>query len=361
MQANELKPTSASDSKAESITSRIARFVTGTRMDNLPPEAAGKLRALLLDFIGISAFAATKADSTPSVQAALGILDPGQGPASVIGEAKGYAWQYAALLNGFYAHSLDFDDTNRLQTGHPGAPVIAAALADAERLDARWNEVLVALAVGYEVSCRVGGALGPGGYDRGFHITGVAGIFGAVATLASLRRFTAPQTEAAFGLALSKASGTMQYLENGSWNKRLHPGFAAHDAIVCATLAEAGVSGAAKPFEGRYGVSHSYTTEPRKDLFTKRLGEWWTFLETAVKPYPSCRLTHSAIDAVLELRGKRSDEELLNARLEVELSPMAMKIVGESRGNKRRPRTIVDAQFSVHYQVAEAWLKGAFH
>ena len=92
------------------------------------------------------------------------MLDTAGGQATAIGESRGYSWQIAALLNGAYAHKLDFDDTNQIQTGHPGAPVIAAALAEAERLDASGASFLEALAVGYEVCCRVGGAIGPSGY-----------------------------------------------------------------------------------------------------------------------------------------------------------------------------------------------------
>ncbi|WP_375462125.1 MmgE/PrpD family protein, partial [uncultured Enterovirga sp.] len=235
---------------------------------------------------------------------------------------------------------------------------IAAALSEAERLDVDGGAFLEALAVGYEVCCRVGAAMGPGGYERGFHITGVSGIFGAVAAAAKLRGLDRATVGAAFGLALSKAGGSMQYLENGSWNKRLHPGFAAHDALLCLTLAETGVTGAAEPIEGRYGILHSFTADPRPDYLTDGLGERWLLVQTSIKPYPSCRLTHGAIDAALRLRERVPAGKLGEATMRIGLSPTAFKITGEPLPAKLAPRNTVDAQFSVYFQVSAAWLDG---
>ncbi|NKQ52849.1 MmgE/PrpD family protein [Amycolatopsis sp. K13G38] len=339
-------------------TAVLAKFAANLTLEELPGEAGNRLRDLFLDYIGISAFASLRAESTPAVRAAVTGLDAAGGQGTAIGEARTYSWPYAALLNGCYAHSLDFDDTNHLQFGHPGAPVIAAALAEAERTGADGRAFLEALAAGYEVSCRVGAAVGPTSYDRGFHLTATSGIFGAVAAVGRLRRFDAGTMEDAFGLALSKASGTMQYLANGSWNKRLHPGFAAHDALVCAALAESGVSGAAAALEGRYGLLTGYSDDPRPGALADGLGESWLLLETAIKPYPSCRFTHGAIDATLALRAAVPAADRARARLEVALPATAMKIVGEPVPAKLEPRSSVDAQFSVYFQVALAWLDG---
>ena len=198
----------------------------------------------------------------------------------------------------------------------------------------------------------------PGGYDRGFHVTSVSGIFGAVAAVAKLHALDRKQIADAFGLALSKASGSMQYLENGSWNKRIHPGFAAHDAILCVTMAEAGVVGAAAAIEGRYGVLTSFTAKPLPKWLTEKLGKQWVLLQIAIKPYPSCRLTHAAIDAALDLRRRFGAADLPRAAIKVAISPVAMKIVGERSPAKLAPRDTVDAQFSIYFQLAAAWLDG---
>lgn len=349
----------AAETADEGATTRLARFTAETQLSDLPEPVTTRLRDCFLDFIGIAAFAARMADSSAPLRAGVRALDLGGGPATVLGEARGYSWRYAALLNGAYAHALDFDDTNQLQIGHPGAPVIAAALSEAERCGADGRAFLEALAVGYEVCCRIGAALGTSAYDRGFHITPVSGIFGAVAAVAKLRSLAPEVVSNAFGLALSKAAGSMQYLENGAWNKRLHPGFAAHDAMLCTTLAETGVVGAAAALEGRFGLLTGYTDAPDREILVEGLGQRWLLLETAIKPYPSCRLTHGAVDGALRLRAQLAPRDPRRASIGVSLSPTAMKIVGERLPGKLAPRNSVDAQFSVYFQVAAAWLYGA--
>jgi 2-methylcitrate dehydratase PrpD len=343
---------------SERLTEELSRFVAALRYDDVPDDAVDRLKQCLLDFVGISAFAAARAESSGPFRQAVQALAPRPGPATVVGERRGYPYPYAALLNGAFAHTLDFDDTNLFGSLHPGAPVIAAALAIAEETDASGLAFLEALAAGYEVACRVGGALGQTAYDRGFHITPVAGIFGATAAGARLLGFDADRTANALGLALSQAAGSMQYLENGAWNKRLHPGFAAHDALVSLALTRAGVLGAACPIEGRYGLLAGYTNEPRPGLAAVDLGRRWILAETAIKPYPSCRLTHGAIDAVLSLREKFEPALLDRAAMTMRLSPKAVQIVGERLPNKIRPGNVVDGQFSVYFQGAVAWLDG---
>ena len=119
---------------AAGATQAYAEFVVATTLDDLPPGMVDRLRSLLLDLVGITAFAAQHVESSPAINAGIIALDPSDGPAPAIGMSRGFSWAYAALLNGAHAHSLDFDDTNIVQNGHPGAPVISAALSDAERL-----------------------------------------------------------------------------------------------------------------------------------------------------------------------------------------------------------------------------------
>ena len=336
----------------------LAEFVAGLTYEQVPAGAVDRLKQCLLDFVGLAAFAAARAESSEPFRRAILTLAPRPGPGTVVGEARGYPWEYAALLNGAFAHTLDFDDTNLFGALHPGAPVIPAALAAAEQTAASGRALLESLAAGYEVACRVGGALGQTAYDRGFHITPVAGIFGAVAAGAKLFGLGAAEIASAFGIALSQAAGSMQYLENGAWTKRLHPGFAAHDALVSLALARAGVVGAARAIDGRYGLLAGYSNAPRPDLLLERLGERWVLAETAIKPYPSCRLTHGAIDAVLSLREKAGADARARASFDVRLSPKAVQIVGEALPHKVRPRNVVEGQFSVYFQAAVAWLDG---
>jgi 2-methylcitrate dehydratase PrpD len=150
----------------------------------------------------------------------------------------------------------------------------------------------------------------------------------------------------------------MQYLENGAWTKRLHPGFAAHDALIALALARAGVAGAARPLDGRYGFLTGYSNAPRPDALVDALGERWALTETAIKPYPSCRLTHGAIDATLALRERAAGDARDRASFEIRLSPKSYELVGEGLPHKVRPGNVVEGQFSVYFQAAVAWTDG---
>jgi 2-methylcitrate dehydratase PrpD len=123
-------------------------------------------------------------------------------------------------------------------------------------------------------------------------------------------------------------------------------------------MAEAAVVGAAAAIEGRYGVLTSFTAKPLPKWLTEKLGKQWVLLQIAIKPYPSCRLTHAAIDAALDLRRRFGAADLPRAAIKVAISPVAMKIVGERSPAKLAPRDTVDAQFSIYFQLAAAWLDG---
>jgi len=340
-------------------TAALARFAAGFELTALPQQAQRRLAQCLLDFIGVAAGARVHADSTPAFVRAVTAFGAPDGPATVVGERRGFAPRDAALLNGTLAHSLDFDDTNLPSLVHAGAVVIPAALAVAERDGADGTALLAAVAAGYEVACRIGLALGPSAYARGFHPTAVAGLFGAVVAGAHLQGLGEDEIASAFGLAGSMASGSMQYLESGSWNKRLHPGLAAHNALLALELARAGVVGATRALEGPSGVLHSYCEDPRAEALTDALGERWLLAETGIKPYPACRLAHGAIDAAFAARERLRGELPADAALALRISPEAFAIVGGSAANKLAPQNVVDAQFSVYFLTAVALLDGA--
>jgi len=339
-------------------SAELARFAATLALDAIPRQVIQRVRECLLDFIANAAFAARHAESSTAFRAAVDSLAPTGGAATVVAEARTYPLQYAALLNGAYAHTLDFDDTSLFGSIHPGAAVIPAALAMAEAEGAGGSALLEALVAGYEIACRVGAAIGTSAYDRGFHNTPIAGIFGAVAAAGRLARLSVVELQSAFGLAGSQAAGSMQYLENGAWNKRLHPGFAAHDALLAVAFARAGVLGASAPIEGRYGLLAAYSNAPQPQLLLDKLGQWWASAEVGLKPYPSCRLTHAAIGAALALRARLAPGALNALPIRLRLSPKAVQIVGEASSNKLRSRSIVDGQFSVYFQVAVALLDG---
>ncbi|RMX88725.1 hypothetical protein D0869_01412, partial [Hortaea werneckii] len=280
-------------------TSLLADFITTSKPTDLPIHIQEKVQELLIDYIGVTLGAIQHAESTASkrLQRCKGFhLEPStsanegiggnRGYCSVIGQGPEKRWlpQYAGLLNAALGHSLDFDDTYAPGTLHAGVTAIPAALLGAEILLCQTpptsgsntitgttttqadpippSAFLHAIALGYETISLIGRELGFAAYKRGFHNTSVAGIFGAIAVLSTLLHLTPTEALAAFGLAGSRAAGSMQYLANGAWNKRLHPGFAVHDAWVCVGMARAGVVGAKGALEGGSGVFRGYTAEP---------------------------------------------------------------------------------------------------
>jgi 2-methylcitrate dehydratase PrpD len=342
------------------VTKLLSSFVATASPDMLNDALRAKVKEVVIDFIGVTAAAAKDAESTESIVKGVRALGGDRGSNTVFLHGKIFLPQYAALLNAAFGHSFDFDDTYAAGTLHAGVTAISAALAQAELLgaDSGSEEFMIAVSVGYEVTCRLGRELGYEAYSQGMHNTGTAGIFGAVAAICVLKQLRAEVVEMAFGLAGSKAAGSMQYLANGSWNKRMHPGFAAHDAFVCVALAEAGVIGATKIIEGKLGFLHAYSPRQNKDmkLLTENLGTEWTWLASSLKPYPACRMTHGFI----EMAGKMGDMKREGVdHIILTLNPQNYILVGDTIPNKLHPKNSIDAQFSAYYQVANAWLYGS--
>jgi len=351
------------------VTKLLASFVADARPSQLTTELQAKVKEVLIDFVGVVVGALGNADSTePIYKAIVALQGAGNtGTCSVLAKGKPHMLpQYAALLNAAFGHSLDFDDTYAPGTVHAGVTAISAALAQAELLGDGSNSerFMLAIAVGYEVTCRLAHELGYEAYSQGMHNTSTAGIFGAVSAIAVLRGLPADTVEMAYGLAGSKAAGSMQYLDNGSWNKRLHPGFAVHDAFMCISLAEAGVIGATRIFEGKMGFLHAYSPNPNKDLhrLTAHLGSEWEWLKSSLKPYPACRMTHALIEIAGNLHNSHNNGNITPSDIEkitLTMTTANHSLVGDPTPNKIHPENVIDAQFSAYYQVANALLYGS--
>lgn len=345
-----------------SITLTLARFAAETQTGDVPLAVRERALALMSDLVGSIVRAASESESTPSI---LGMLRhagiDGEGPCTVFGMNRRYGAAAAALLNGALGHSLDFDDTHSDSSLHPSAPVIPAALAAAELTDASGEDLLAAIVIGFEVACRIGMALDPTAhYARGFHPTATAGNFGAAAAAGRLMKLDAAQMASAFGVAASQASGSLQFLENGAWNKRYQVGEAAMKGFMAASLAAEGFHGAAQALEGKHGLLQGYSDGADGDKAVASLGQTWETLRIGVKPYPTCRYTHAAIDGLLELRSLHNLSAEVVTRVSVGLHRNGMALVGDPANAKRRARSIVDGQFSMPFATAVALLRGRF-
>lgn len=355
-------------------TKVLAEHVATARQTTLLTVVAEKIKEVIVDYIGVVLGALEHCDSSKPIYEAILALQGGaitsKKSCTVIGKGTPHFLpQYAALLNSAFGHSLDFDDTYTEGTIHAGVTVISAALTQAELLGsvATTADLMLAISIGYEINCRLARELGYEAYHRGFHNTSTAGIFGAVAAIAVLRKLSAMEIEMAWGLAGSKAAGSMQYLDNGSWNKRLHPGFAVHDAFMCVALVEHGVIGATNIIEGSAGFLQAYSPNSDKDLerLVRGFGEEWVWLNSSLKPYSACRMTHGFIelagnirDKYLESRGRAPEPDDVD-RITLSLSHFNYLLVGQATDNKIHPQNVIDAQFSAYYQVANALLYGS--
>ena len=343
-----------------SVTRTLAEFSSDIRLAALPPGVAERVRFLVLDLVGNIVRARHDAESTPAFLGAARALGLGSGSAGVFGDACRYTPAGAAFLNGALAHSLDFDDTHAAGSLHPGAPVIPAALAAGEMAGASGVEVLAAIVAGYEITCRMALALPAGEhYNRGFHPTATCGAFGAAAAASRVFGLSADDTASAFGIALSQCAGSLQFLANGAWTKRFQVGWAALNGLAAATMAREGVKGAAEAIEGKHGFLRAYAPAPVPERALQELGEKYELMQTAVKPYPSCRYGHAGIDAALALRA-----ELQLKPGEIEdvvygISNAGMLLVGVPAEKKQNPQNVVDGQFSGPFVISCALATGA--
>ncbi|MCH8239132.1 MAG: MmgE/PrpD family protein, partial [Proteobacteria bacterium] len=311
------------------ITKRLAIFAADLRYEDLPPEIIARAKRLILDLSGIIIRARHDVESTPSLISAVERLGLTDGACSVMGDGRSYAPGAAALINGTLAHSLDFDDTHAEASLHSSAPIVPAALAAAEMSDASGKELIAAMVAGYEIQIRLSLALNPSDhYDRGFHPTATCGIFGAAAAAGKLLGMDADGIRNAFGIALSQAAGSMEFLTDGAWTKRSHVGQAAQNGLICAVMACEGFKGVECAFEGRAGFFNAYAPNPDPDKAVEGLGTHWETMRLAVKPYPSCRYSHAAIDGIVALVKQHDIKADDVEEVEIGVAETGWKVIG---------------------------------
>lgn len=342
------------------IGPKLAAWSAGLRFADLPGEVVADCRLRLLDILGISIAAAPLPIGTAVRKA--GIALGGGREATVIGAAGRTSAQNAALVNGTLAHAMDFDDTHNESVMHPSAPTLAASLAAAEAVGAHGRELIVAIAIGNELGCRLG-LVAPGAFHGvGIHPTSALGAPAATASVGRLWKLSPARIAAAFGISASQASGVLEAYSDGTWSKTLHPGWAAHAAIVAGRLAQSGFTGPATAFDGRYGIFKALLpagTRLDTGAATRGLGQRWTLLETAFKLYPNAHAIHAFIEGALALRGRHAIRPRDIAAVELDVPEEFVGQIAEPRAAKLAPRTSTHARASLFYAVAAALADGA--
>jgi 2-methylcitrate dehydratase PrpD len=340
-------------------TRELVDFLHPLQARDLPAEVLDRARYFLLDYLAV-AIRGSREESSQAVHRMIQRIGA-NGCATVIGTRMRTIPGYAALANGAAAHGIEQDDTHSGGSIHLGATMYSAALALAETMPETSSEAfLTAVVAGFEAAARIAMAVQPKEhYALGFHMTPTCGVFGAAITSAKLLGLNQERTQAAIGIAGSMAAGSMEFLAEGAWTKRIHPGLAAQNGIHAALLADEGFRGPLHILEGRDGFLHGYSRSPAPERLTANLGKTFEILHTAVKPHACCRYMQGPIDAVLAILGEQDIAPSSIQRIEVAVLEAGWGIVAEPHDKKYHPESVVDAQFSMPFGAAVAAMDGA--
>jgi len=339
-------------------TKEIANFCHELSYQGLSPEVIDRVKYLALDFLGV-AVRGSREKSSGVVRNFVRDLNAGVSGGVIIGTNLRAPCQYAALANGTASHSLELDDVSNESSSHPGVVIFPTALAVGELVGCDGRKFIEAVVLGYEVMIRLGKALNPAShYARGFHPTGTCGTFGAAVVAAKILDLGREQMLSALGIAGSQAAGSMEFLTDGSWVKRLHPGWAAHNGIIAALLAKRGFTGPATIVEGRSGFLHGYSDNPDPGKLLAGLGDSFEVTRVSIKPHACCRYKQGPIDGILKIMKENGLGAQDVAKLKLGILKAGFPIVVEPRELKYNPRTVYEAQFSMPFGAALALTYG---
>src|SRR5512140_2147327 len=289
-----------------SVAQQLAERIVALRAEALPAAVRRKCEDLLIDVVGLC----VTARNEDYIKSALAGCDD-DGPCTAIGHTRTLSAASAAFVNGTAAHGEDFDDTFEGGPVHAGAVIVPAVLAACERHRPNGAAALLGIAVGTEVMCRLSTVVPKAVHKAGFHPTAIFGVMGAAAGCSAALGLNAKQSVDALGIAGSFAGGIIEYLAEGTWTKRLHPGWAAQSGLRAALLARGGFLGPRTVFEGVHGLFHGFAHTTAGDYGAlDDFGKRWVTETLAFKPYPCGTMAHPYIDCAKRLaaRGIKSDE-----------------------------------------------------
>jgi 2-methylcitrate dehydratase PrpD len=329
------------------VTERLAHFAVDTQWDDLAPQVTHQAKRSLMNFFAV----ALTGCHDPTTETALQTLAAFSGgrQATIIGRRKRIDALSAAFLNAASANVLDFCDTHVPTAIHPTAPVVPALLAVAEMMPVRGRDCLLALVLGHEIECRIGMAMSPSHYKKGWHITSTCGVFGAAVGAGKLLGLSAQQMTWALGTAATQSAGLCECL--GTPAKSVSVGNAARNGLLSALLAAKNFDGPAEPLTGAQGYYHALDEMPDLAWLTQNLGDSWEILGTAYKPYPCGFVIHPVLDCVLDWR--RANPSAVVAKVVVTGNPLLAV-----RTDRPHIATGREAQVSTQHAVAVALLRG---
>ena len=340
------------DANAPAITELLARFVAGHSSQGWSDAVDAEAQRTFANWVGC----AIGPSAHETVNAALGAVKELQPApqASLLGRREKVDIASAALINGISSHTWDFDDTHLKTIIHPAGPVAPAALALAQHLGKSGRDLIDALVLGVEVSCRVGNAIYPDHYDRGWHITGTTGMLGSAAACSRLLGLDAARTQMALGIAASQPIGLREQF--GTMTKPFHPGGAARVGLMSALMAKHGYTASKRALEAPRGLMQVFSDKTDWAQITENLGGQhgtWEIALNTYKPFACGIVIHPSIDGCVQLR----DAHALTADQVKSITLRVHSLVLELTG-KKTPADGLQSKFSVYHSCAAGLIFG---
>lgn len=331
------------------VTEELAAWIVGVKGSDISDDVRTEGVRTFVNWLGCAVGGADH----ETADAALRAVTPFSGPhtSTVLGRTEKLDALHAALLNGITSHVLDYDDTHLKTIAHPAGPVASALLALAEMRPMSGYDFLTSMIVGVEVECRIANSVYPDHYDRGWHITGTAGVFGAAAAVGHAIGLSQLQQQWALGLAATQSSGLREMF--GTMTKSFHPGRAAQNGMFAALLAEAGFDSSLQGIEAKRGWANTAATKQDYGEILDDLGTRWESALNSYKPFACGIVIHPTIDGCQQIREEIGDRVNDIASVHLRTHPLVLELTG-----KKTPKTELEGKFSVFHSAACALLRG---
>jgi len=336
---------------ATGATAILAQWAAAFRLEQAPAEVVERMKALVLDFLRVTAVGAPLPWSRSARQLALQLGGKAESSLLLCGSRIDAA--RAAFVNGAYAHACDLDDTHVGSMHHAGASILPAVLAVAEREDCSGRAALEAAIIGYEASLRIGLATQPALFQRGFMSTPTCGAMGAALAVGKLLGFNATDMAGALGAAGAYAGGLAQFYHSGGVTKRLNGARGAESGVMAALLTQAGIWGPRDILEGEAGFFRAFSGDPKPEKLTGDLGQGFRLMEVSTKIHAGAGRLQATVDAGLALS---FDHKLAPDRI-VDCEVGIPKVV-QGRLTQLDPPDLQSAQLSIPFSLAMALALG---
>lgn len=337
------------DQNAPAITQMLANFVASHPSRGWSDQVDNEAHRTFANWTGCAIGPATH-ETMVAALAAVQELDPAP-QAAILGRSERVDIANAALLNGISSHTFDFDDTHLKTIIHPAGPVASAVLALGERLGSSGRELIDALVLGIEVSCRVGNAVYPDHYDRGWHITGSTGMLGSAAACSRLLKLDAEHTRMALGIAASQPVGLREQF--GTMTKPFHPGGAAKAGLMSALMARHGFTSSKRALEAPRGLLQVFSDKTDWAEVTEGLGQSWEVALNTYKPFACGIVIHPSIDGCVQLREAHGLRAQDIEKVTLRVHSLVLELTG-----KKTPVNGLESKFSVFHSCAVGLLYG---